>query len=777
MKNIWMLTKANIRKQKSQTVSLFLFVLIAATMLIIGLTVLFGIEAFFDDKAISASASHFTAIFAKGSPADEQGRKFAESDSRVKATEYTEILGGIGEYYLHDERGNCNIIFSRLSDTQKIDAPVFVGDVTPLEGDNIYIPYFMLRGGDYKIGDEFKLQLSGSEQRFTIAGATEEFMFGAQMIDLHRFYISDERYEQIRQSIPGSAQMLLSVQLSDNTDDVFFEADYNKAVSSDGLFRTLILDNAKQSRTMVPVIASIVMTAFAGILLIVCIIVIRFRITNSIEESMTNIGTQKAVGFTNKQIISSVVLQFLLVALLGTLPGLVLGVAAIPLIMSIMEPMIALVWIPYVDISSCLIALLVTLASVAGISHLTARKISKLHPLVALRGGLSTHSFKKNPLPLDKSRGPLGMLLAFKQLLQSKRQAIAIIVIIAFVTMASVACIAVNFNMNEGGEDFAAAFFGEMPDVNFILKNSDDAQAFTDSLKQLPEVRKVMGYETSKNLLINETGIYATVVEDCTLLEADMLIDGRYPKHSNEIALGPGILDYTGTRPGDIVSVKSGDIERDFIITGIVQFINANGFNGIIPEAGLRELVPDFEFLGFNVYLNDDTDTTEFIEKVQNTYTDELDTVFDTRSNVSAMLGSMGDIFGAVAIGIVAVTVLVIALVLYMVIKMAILRRRREFGIQKAVGFTTLQIMNQVSLGMMPAVLAGTVLGTLAGYFGTSPMMGAFMRVMGVVKVALPMPVDQIVVTCIALAALAYIISMLISLRIGRISAYELVSE
>ena len=45
MRNIWMLTAANLRKNKGQTVSLLLFVLIAAMLMNIGLTIFFGIGA------------------------------------------------------------------------------------------------------------------------------------------------------------------------------------------------------------------------------------------------------------------------------------------------------------------------------------------------------------------------------------------------------------------------------------------------------------------------------------------------------------------------------------------------------------------------------------------------------------------------------------------------------------------------------------------------------------------------------------------------------------
>jgi hypothetical protein len=63
---------------------------------------------------------------------------------------------------------------------------------------------------------------------------------------------------------------------------------------------------------------------------------------------------------------------------------------------------------------------------VRAMTALSVCGINKLHPLVALRAELATHSFRKNHLPLDKTRGALDILLGFKHLMQNKKQALTI---------------------------------------------------------------------------------------------------------------------------------------------------------------------------------------------------------------------------------------------------------------------------------------------------------------------------------------------------------------
>jgi putative ABC transport system permease protein len=411
------------------------------------------------------------------------------------------------------------------------------------------------------------------------------------------------------------------------------------------------------------------------------------------------------------------------------------------------------------------------------IASFTAWKINKLHPLTALRGGIATHSFRKNLIPLDTARGPLGFLLALKLALRNTKQTIAISLIIAAVTMASVAGIALNHNMSGGQDNFAKSLLGEMPDVNFILKDGDNGEAFKARLLERPEVRKSFGYETSIQILVDEHSIVVSVVEDCSLLESSMIIDGRYPRHDNEIAIGTTISKVAGKNIGDKVAVKSGQTEKEYIVTGIAQFMQSNGFNGIITGDGLAQVQPDFMFKGYNAYLTEGADAKTFIKSVEASEGDAIDSVMDLQDQLSVLMDSMSALFSAVTAGIAAVTAFVVILVLYMVIRTTILRRRRELGIQKAIGFTTFQLMNQIALSMAPVVLLGTAAGAVWGYFGLNPMVAALTSSMGIVKVRLPVPIDQTLLICFALVVLAYAVSLLIAWRIRKISAYLLISE
>ncbi|MCL2518448.1 MAG: ABC transporter permease [Oscillospiraceae bacterium] len=777
MKNIWMLTAANFRKNTSQAISLLAFVLVAAMLLNLGLVIFTGIGKFFDYRAEQNHMAHYTTIYYTGAESIDKGLEFFDNYSGVTETETLSAIGGMGDFFTNDLKSTGFIFFVADTGNQRMDAPSVVGESLPFEGDAIYIPYFMMLSGGYRIGDAYKLNLSGTELNFTIAGGIEEIMFGAQMNTIYRFYIPEERYNEFKTQFPANDLTLISARLKNVDDTVFMQADYNKAVSNEGLYYDFIYDNAKQARTMIPVVAAIIVTVFAILLLIISLIVIRFRINNSIEENMTNIGVQKAVGYRSVQIVLAIVLQFGLVAVIGGTMGIAISLAIIPAIMKILEPMIALVWNPGFDIFSMAVSIVSALLLVILTAFISAQRINKLHPLIALRGGITTHSFRKNVFPLDKTFGPLDLLLALKQLVRNKKQAATICIIVAAVTMASVAGLAFHYNMSGGQNNFANALLGEMPDVNFMLKDADYGEELKQKMLARPEVRKAFGFETGVMILVDETGISTIIAEDCSQLEGQLIVEGRFPKHSNEIALGPAILKVAGKKVGDTVTVKSGEIERDYIVTGVSQYMNSNGFNGIITGEGMAVVQPEYKFFGYNAYLHEGSDVKKFIENVEAAEGDIFESIMDIKDNLSVVMDSMNGIFAAVAVGIAAVTVLVVILVLYIVIKTAILRRRNELGIQKALGFTTFRLMNQIALNMTPVILIGVVIGAGAGYFGLNPMVTALTGGMGIVKVNLPVPVDLTVIICAVIVILAYIVSIAVSWRIRKISAYSMIIE
>jgi putative ABC transport system permease protein len=277
-------------------------------------------------------------------------------------------------------------------------------------------------------------------------------------------------------------------------------------------------------------------------------------------------------------------------------------------------------------------------------------------------------------------------------------------------------------------------------------------------------------------LQVDDFTVQMIVVEDLSYHAGYSLVSGRFPLLHSEVVLDNITLSTIGKNVGDWVTIRSGDYEYDYIISGSVQLMGS--FVGMMRADGLRRVQPDFSFINFGLYLTGGReDTALFMETTEAANSDIIARISSLHGHIDNILGAMGNLLTVLVIVIILVVIAVVLLVLYLIIKTIIVRRKRELGIQKAFGFTTLQLMNQISLSLTPTIIFGVALGAIGSYIGFNPIFVALMRGAGIAQVDLPMPINWIVMVSVALILLAYAVSMIISWKIRKISAYALVTE
>ncbi len=783
MRKILLLATSNIKKNKGQAVSLLVFVLIAAVLLNTGLLLMeFGKS--FDNKTKELNGPHFAIVESKTVYSPEQ-ETYLQNYPGVTETESEEVLSSNIDMTFNGGKMACVAMFAKESGSRKINPLTLVGDSKELDDTSIYVPYLMKTGGGYQLGDDFPLVVQGKKVQYTIAGFTEETFYSSAQNQWYRFYLTDHAYDKLSQQLPASMSCILhSARLTDASkgDDIqldfvrefFYQKDI-KDISSQFVYSGNY-DSVKNFRVFMANITAMLFVAFTAVIVAVCLIVIRYRISNSIEEEMTNIGALKAIGYTSKQIIASVAMQFTGIALIGSVVGIAVSYLSLPALSKLLEAQTALVWKQGFDLKTSMITFLALILLVLLVTYVSARKIKKMHPLVALRGGIVTHNFRKNTLPLDQTRGKLSFLLGMKYLLQNKKQSIMIAIIIAAVSFAAASSVAIYYNMAVKPDNFVGFIAGESPDAAFMRSDTKETAKILDDIKQMPEVRKAIPYDNI-TVLVNDNDTNAIITDDFSQLEGQLLFEGRYPKYDNEIALSIMSIDRINKKIGDMVTITQGSKKADYLITGLIQTMNFEGYALCINTAGMKRVQSDFAFKMIYAYLKDGQKVDAFIEKVKMTEGDDFTNSINLQETIDSQFEVFGTIFTAIAAIIVGITVFVIILVLYMVIKAMLIHRKRELGIQKALGYTTFQLMQQISLSFVPVVLLGVTVGGIAGYFGFNSMFTSLVSNMGLVKVTLPTPLGLTLQLLIGLVILAYLVAMLITWRIRKISVNELVNE
>ena len=246
----------------------------------------------------------------------------------------------------------------------------------------------------------------------------------------------------------------------------------------------------------------------------------------------------------------------------------------------------------------------------------------------------------------------------------------------------------------------------------------------------MDHVRKVNIFDLIKTKIDGQT-VYTNVTDDYNQLENNIVYEGRQPKHENEISISWVVSNQINKGIGDTVEVEYGNEKASFLVTGLSQSIGNLGQIAALTMDGIQQLQSDYKGTTLYVYL-DGISNKDFIENVQKQYGDYIVETLDIDENIESQTGMYTAAVFAVMVMVLIITVLVVVMILYLVIKTMIIKRKKEFGVMKAIGYSTIQLMNQISISFLPVIITGVAIGGVLGYFFTNPMLSVLLSSAGV---------------------------------------------
>ena len=115
--------------------------------------------------------------------------------------------------------------------------------------------------------------------------------------------------------------------------------------------------------------------------------------------------------------------------------------------------------------------------------------------------------------------------------------------------------------------------------------------------------------------------------------------------------------------------------------------------------------------------------------------------------------------------------------VIRLLLKTIFIKREKEFGIKKAVGFTSSQLRLQLALSLMPTSLIAALTGAVMGHVLINPLFALVFRSFGIMESDLIMKPVLIILSLVVVSALMFFFSFVMSGRMKRVSAYNLIQE
>lgn len=773
----FMLIRNYLHKSRSQTVSMFLIIFMATALMSIGALTLIDYGNFFDLKAAQLNAPHLIAIIDKMSYSPAH-LDYLRSDSSVTNIEVEDVLFLDNCSFWYGNGKNTQSIIIQNAATCRNMSPLTIIDEIELAAPNaLYAPYMLHAGGGYEVGDTFIVEYENQEYEFLIAGFIEDIMLGATNMGVFGFYMPEPLFVKYLAESSAKPAVLLSAQLNDQnlSEEVSngFMKFCSESKSSIWGFSIIIL---KMARTMITNMVSMIIVAFALIIVMAALIIIYFRINDSIHDDIKDIGILKSMGYTNRQIKLSILLQFLSISILAGILGIFISYLAIPFVSKMFSAQSGLIWEQgFAPLTSALCLFTLLLAVIMNV-FFSLRKMKNLHPIMAIREETKASGVKRNYFALDRIKGGLHFLMAGKLVMENLWQNIIIALIIATITFASAFGLVMYYNMAIDPKSFIDTVGGEMCSVALIPAANIGASTLLEEIDNMKEVKKAIFFDQySTN--IGEEDYVVIITQDYDDLQKHMLYEGSYPKTAYEVAIGGFGALKLGKEIGDTILVVYENEKVEFEITGFIQSGNNIGRQLALTEEGFRKLKPDYIPRIIYIYLNEGEKADILIELLESRYGNAIYKPLNFDEIIEGQMKSYITLIALMETVVLLITAVIVFLILYFIIKTMISRRRRRFGVQKALGYTTFQIMQQIALGFLPVSLSGTLIGAIMGCVFINPLITALFRITGIMNFNMTISYQLLLLLCLSLTFLSYIIAMMISYRIHKISAYVLVTE
>lgn len=773
-----LLVRSNLRRAKGQTLSIAVLILLAAAMLNMWLMLSMDYKQNFDRCHDRLHAEHVTLVMDGDS---DVVRPFLAHtlEEELHATEFCmgDCLNMVGSFAYND--GEVNTEFVILGKEAALSRTIGKVEIVEEGGESsgVYLP-MLYKTGDIDIGKTIELNIGSNTVSYTVCGFFNSVMAGSNNCVICELLLTQDQYKKLEEAGYAPRATLLSVRIADKLESENYEAALKSKVSAqfpDARVSSNSYMLVTTSRYISQMICSGVVSAMAFFVLLIALVVIASNIVNYIQENMKNLGALKAVGYTSGQLVRCQLLQFLGISLVVAALGIGFSYLLFPYVNTMMISQTGIPYEVHFLFLPCLLTLVILGVAVALAVWLSSRRIRKIDPILALRQGIQTHNFQKNHVPLEKTGMPLHLALALKNTLSGVHQNVIVCITMLVLSLVVVFSGLMIKNTILNIEPFLNMVVGETAD-SCINVNAGIEENFLREMESEPDVEKIYLDHMMNVRHVGGVELMATLCDDfAELNNQDVCIEGRFPQYDNEVAVGVKYAREKGLEIGEEITLVVGEREAGYLITGFTQVTNNLGKDCLLTREGYEKL-GDLQNLSFYLNVREGVDLEVFHERMKERFAGNINAVIDVRAIIDGVASVYVTLLTVIVCAILLLSVVIIAFVFYLLVRTMLNRKKHDYGILKALGFTTGQLILQTALSFMPTMILSTAAGLVVCSLIINPLMALFLSGIGIVKCTFTVPVGLIAAAGAGMVALAFGIACLLSLRIRKIAPCALLA-
>lgn len=776
-KNI-LIAWSNIRKSKGQTAAIIVLILIAALMLNLWLMLSMDYKENFNRYHNKFNAEHFT-LTVDGNT-DEFQRFLSqtfENDSRTAEYRLDNCMHMVGTFPYNGGEMNAWFVFleKQTALTRSIGRMEIVEDGNLTSG--VYLP-LIYKTEDIAVGNSIEILIGGNKETYIVCGFFNSIMMGSHNCSLTEIVLTEDKYKELESSGYVSQATLCSVRLKDKLENANYEAAIKNKISEYYPNITMMsncYNIVLQSRYISQMICSGIMSAMAFFVLLIALVVIVSNIINYIQVNMKKLGVLKAEGYTSKQLISSLLLQFLSLTFIAAIIGIGLSYLLFPAVNTMMISQTGIPYQMHFLPLPLILSLTILGSTVAFFVWFASHKIKKIEPIAALRCGIQTHNFKRNYIPLEKTKVPLNFAFALKTTLSGVKHNITVCITVLVLSLVVVFSGLMSENVIANITPFLNLIVGETAD-SCISVEAEIEDKFLQEMNADSRVEKVYLYNSINVSHVNGAELMSTICDDFSKVNnQNTVFEGRFPKYENEIAIAAKYAKENGFKVGDEIEIAANGKQKAYLICGFTQISNNLGRDCLFTREGYEQL-GTLTHTSYYINLTEETDIDAFNLEIKEKFGSSVNATINILTTIKGAASVYVSLMTMIVIVILVLSAIIIAFVLYLLVRIMLNNKQLDYGILKSLGFTTRQLILQTALSFMPTIILSTIVGLIVCSLIINPLTALFLNGIGIVKCTFTVPIGFIIIAGIGLILFAFITVCLLSLKIRKITSRALLS-
>ena len=781
MYHIFFIAKNNAKKQKGDIITLIVLSLLASFLLYTGASVLFDLGKEMDTAAEEHNTSHIY-YWVPEFAADDLEELFLENGDIVEHDKSR--TDNVNAQYRNpangDDWSSFQFFFGSFEEERTINTLAF--DTKDLKEKDILVPYYIKP--QYQVGDKIDFKIGDDVYSYNVAGYVADPIFASSInVSIYNVYISDAELNRITDEHADAFIRGFSLKYRGSEDcDVYaLHTDlwerFQSWVSADesrNAANPLEVNwwDMKGGGSFMPKIVMAIFMVFAMLVMLIALIIISFSIRNFIERNMKNTGILEAAGYKTGELSLAIVLENAVAALIGSLTGVALTLLTQDAVGNVVALILGLPWNQSYNfaVAGAVVAGIVLMVIAACL--ISSRNYTKVTVLDCLRGGINNHNFKHNHFPFENVGLPVPVTLSLKELFGDKRRNIVLTVIVAIIAISN----NVGFAMvgTFGGKTDAILKLSglEMPDAQVT-----ESRDIYDEIREMDSIdHALLTYTVEPTMSSGDISstVSCDIYDNPSLIENYIMLEGRLPETSKEICLTKKVATEFGLGLGDVIYIDYGTKHVDYIICGLDQKINHMGRKAILSDEGASRFLGEQSTVIYYLYAKEGKtyeDIADEVAKITNASVD------NTSQIVSETISTVSNSMYIICVAILAVTAMIVIFVEILLVRSKIIRERRNFGVNKALGFTTGQLMIQTMISSIPAIIIGVLIGSVVSAPVSSFVMSVSLALFGLEKVEVMVPAYGLIATFAGILAVALITSFMCSLSIRKVEPAGLLAE